>query len=212
MAYTACFIGLGMMGTPMASNLLKNHVELGVYNRSKDKMEPLITQGAKAINVPSEAFDHSPIVFSMVANDQALLEITTGENGILKNVKKGCIHVSMSTISPQLSQALSAKHEEKGVSYVAAPVFGRPEAAAQQKLWICMAGNPEAKKQIEPLLHFLGQKVYDFGNAPESANAVKLTGNFLILSMVEVLAEAFAFAQKNGIDVKKFHDFLLDSL
>jgi len=212
MEFTACFLGLGNMGAPMAANLLKNHVKLFVYNRSKDKLKTLLDLGASALNSPAEAFVNANIVFSMVANDQALIDITTGENGILKNAKSGCIHVSMSTVSPKVCQDLTAKHREKGVQYLSCPVFGRPDVAEQHKLWICMAGEASAKKRVEPFLKFMGQKIYDFGELPEAANAVKLSGNFLILTIVEALAEAYAFAEKSGVELKKLHTALAESL
>ena len=209
---TVCFIGLGNMGHPMAANLLKNNVKLFVYNRTKEKADDLLKQGAQWLNSPSEAFKNATIVFTMVANDQALTSVTEGPNGILANAKAGCIHVSMSTISPKLARELTEKHQAKGVHYIAAPVFGRPDVAAQHNLWTCIAGNPEAKKQVEPLLKFLTQKIYDFGDEPSSVNVVKLTGNFLILNIVEMLSEAYTFAEKSGVDPQKVHDFITDSL
>ena len=212
MSTNVCFIGLGNMGHPMAESLLKNRVNLFVYNRTKSKADDLLKQGASWLNSPSEAFKHATIVFTMVANDQALIALTEGPNGILANAKPGCIHVSMSTISPKLSRELTAKHQEKGVHYLASPVFGRPDVAAQQNLWICISGNSSAKKQVDPLLHFIGKKVYDFGEEPASANVVKLAGNFLILNTVEMLSEAFTFVEKSGVDPQKVHEFITDSL
>lgn len=204
MSVNACFIGLGSMGTPIATNLLKNRVNLFVYNRTQEKTTPLVNQGAKLLSHPSKAFEQSSVVFTMVANDHALKEIC---EELLKGAKPGCIHVSMSTVSPKLSQELAAKHSEKGVYYLASPVFGRPEAAAQQKLWICLAGNADAKKQVDPLLHFIGQKVYDFGTEPQAANTVKLIGNFMILSVVEMWAETFSLGEKSGVDSKALLEF-----
>lgn len=212
MGYTVAFIGLGNMGLPIASNLFKNDVKLYVYNRTKEKMDPLIAQGAIPLESPSEAFNKCNIVFSMVANDQALSSITTGDKGLLKNAKPGCIHVSMSTVSPQLCQELEKKHEEKGANYLAAPVFGRPEMADEAKLAICLAGKPVAKMKIKPILSFIGQVTYDFGEKPETANSVKLAGNFLILNVVEALSEAFAFVQKSGVEPQDFFTFLTETL
>lgn len=209
---SCAFIGLGSMGFPMAQNLLKNGVKLFVYNRSKAKASPLVTQGAELLNSPKEAFERASIVFSMVSNDQALQDITDGNYGLLSHARPDCIHVSMSTISPTLSRSLAAKHEEKGVQYIASPVFGRPDAAQNQKLWICVAGDRTAKQQVIPLLQHLGQKVYDFGEKPEVANAVKLTGNFMILATIELLAEAFAFAEKNDVDLETFYTLITESL
>lgn len=212
MSFSATFIGLGMMGAPIASHLLKNGVRLFVYNRTKEKMDPLISQGAIGLNSPKEAFNQSPIVFSMLANDQALLNITTGDNGVLANAKAGCIHVSMSTISPKLAQEMDQMHAEKGAHFLSAPVFGRPDRAEAAQLFVCLAGNNQAKMEIKPLLHFFGTSIYDFGEKPECANAVKLSGNFLILNVVEALAEAFAFAQKSGVEPQDLLTFFTETI
>lgn len=202
MRVSASFLGLGNMGSAMARNLLRNGTTLFVYNRSKDKASELLQEGAQLLNSPKEAFQNAPIAFSMVANDEALKEITEGERGLLYSAKPGCIHVSMSTVSPKTTQYLTEKHQEKGVDFIAAPVFGRPEAAAQQELIICMAGSSTGKKQVEPLLRLLGKNVYDFGEEASKANIVKLTGNFLLLSIIELIAEAFAFAKKGDISLE----------
>jgi 3-hydroxyisobutyrate dehydrogenase-like beta-hydroxyacid dehydrogenase len=209
MTETACFIGLGNMGMPMAKNLLKNGVKLFVYNRTKEKMDPLVKEGALAISTPVEAFQKAPIVFSMLTNDQALDEVS---DQILGQAGAGCIHVSMSTVSPEASRKMAAKHKEKGVYYVSAPVFGRPDVASQASLWICTGGERVAKTKIEPLLKYLSKKIYDFGGDPAIPNAVKLTGNFMILSVIELLTEAFAFAEKNGVPLDTLHSFFVDSL
>lgn len=212
MATSACFIGLGNMGNPLAVNLLKNGVKLFVWNRTKEKAEKIIKMGAKALSSPKEAFTKSSIVFSMLSNDQAVQEICEGKNGLLSKIEPGCIHVSMSTISPFLTRSLAAKHHEKGAFFIAAPVFGRPDAAANQKLWICAAGDQKAKQKVGPLLSHLGQKTYDFGEDPGVASAVKLTGNFMILSVIELLAESYSYAKKSGVPVYMLQSFLIDSL
>ena len=209
MTLKASFIGLGSMGSAMAANLLKAGVDLAVYNRSIDKSTSLVNSGAKLLKTPNEAFKHAPIIFSMVANDQALEDISLD---LLKGAYDGCIHVSCSTVAPETIKKLHAKHQEKGGHLVSAPVFGKPDVAIKHELWIALAGNATAKEQIIPYLNFLSKKVYDFGETPESANAVKVAGNFMILSVVEMLAEGFAFAEKNGVAPNQFHAFLTDSI
>lgn len=212
MGYSVAFIGLGAMGESIATNLLKNHVKLYVYNRTKEKMQPLLDQGAIALESPKDAFHTCDIVFTMLANDQALTTITCGEQGLLEKIRPGCIHVSMSTISPKLSTELEEKHAEKGAFYLAAPVFGRPDVAQKAQLFVCLAGDGNAKAKVTPLLNYIGKYIYDFGDKPEKANAVKLSGNFLILSVVEILAEAFAFAQKNGVEPQDLLTFLTETI
>lgn len=203
------FIGLGNMGTSMAQNLLHNGVTVHVYNRTKEKTALLIAEGAFLLESIDAAFEKAPLVFSMVSDDEALKQVSTE---ILKNAKPNCIHVSLSTVSPKTTRELMKQHAQKGVHLIAAPVFGRPDVAKAAKLWICMAGDPQAKAMVEPLLHLMGQKVSDFGDDPGNANMVKLTGNFLILSVVEMLAEAYAAARDNGIDVQKLHEFFTETL
>jgi 3-hydroxyisobutyrate dehydrogenase-like beta-hydroxyacid dehydrogenase len=212
MAQKASFMGLGSMGMPIASNLLKEGIELSVFNRSKDKTTPLVKAGAKLLEHPSDAFKHAPIVFSMVANDQALQEITVGAHGLLEGAKPGCIHVSLSTVSPETTKQLAKIHKEKGVDLLASPVFGRPDVAAKQALWICLAGDASAKKQAEPFLKLIGKSIHDFGSNPEAANIVKLIGNFTILSVVEMLSEAFAMGEKSGIKSQDIYNLLTQTL
>jgi 3-hydroxyisobutyrate dehydrogenase-like beta-hydroxyacid dehydrogenase len=212
MEYTIGFFGLGAMGTPIASNLLKNNGKLFVYNRTKDKMGPLIDKGAIPLKSPSDAFQKCEIVFSMLANDQALQSMCMGPDGLLQNAREGCIHVSMSTISPKLGQTLEEAHAAKGVQYITATVFGRPDVAQQAKLAICLSGEGKAKERVKPLLNFIGSYVYDFGEKAELANAVKLSGNFLILNVVEALAEAFSFAQKSGIEPQDLLTFFTSTI
>lgn len=203
MSTTISFIGLGNMGLPMATNLVKAGYTLRVYNRTAQKAQSLIEQGAQLGNNPADAVEPGSIVVSILANDQAVEEVVLGENGILDKLGTDGIHLSMSTISPDTARKLAEQHEQHGSHYVAAPVFGRPDAAAAAKLWICLSGNPVAKERVRPILDVLGQGVFDFGEQVEAANVVKITGNFLIMSAIEAMAEAFTLAEKNGIDRMK---------
>lgn len=205
-------MGLGNMGHAMASNLIKNKIKLFTYNRSKDKAQDLIKSGAEFVTSPKDMFKKTRIVFSMLANDDALHEVTVGKNGLLEGSVPDTIHVSMSTVSPELVKDLHKEHQKKKVHFMSAPVFGRPDVAAQQKLWICLAGDPKIKEQVKPFLNCMGQKVYDFGDVPELANITKISGNFLILSCIEAMAEAFAFAEKSGVNIQDFSNFLGESL
>lgn len=205
----ASFLGLGQMGFPIAANLLKAGVELAVYNRSKEKAAPLVKAGAKLLTSPGDAFKYAPIALSMVSDDAALKEVSAA---LLAGAMPGCVHISLSTVDPETSKALAAQHREAGVSFVAAPVFGRPEAAEKHALWICVAGEPMAKKRAEPFLTKIGKNFYDFGDQPEAANIVKLAGNFMLLSVIEIWGEVFALAEKSGIDPDKLFLFFTDTL
>ncbi len=193
------FIGLGSMGEPMARNLLRAGYRLRVYNRTSSKAQALAAEGAEVVETLREVINPDGIVISMVANDHALDEIVFGEKGIGEVLGPGGIHISMSTISPQTAQKLATHHEKLGTAYLAAPVFGRPEAASEKKLWVCLAGDHKAKERARPVLEELCQGIFDFGEKPEAANVVKLAGNFLIGAAIEAMAEAYTFVEKNGL-------------
>ncbi len=194
------FIGLGNMGQPMARNLLKAGFELRVYNRNPRRAEPLVALGAQQVFHPSEVVEPGGIVVTMVANDDALENVVLGEDGFLERLGANGIHLAMSTISPATARKLANLHAKHGSMYVAASVFGRPEAAAAQQLWICVSGARAAKERVHPVLKALGQGISDFGEEPGAANVVKLTGNFLVAAALEAMAEALTLAEKNGLD------------
>lgn len=202
------FIGVGNMGQPMARNLLKAGFRLRVYNRNASKAAPLVAQGAQQVSHPGDVVEPGGIVITMVANDDALESVVLGEEGFLKRLGPGGIHLSMSTISPATARKLADLHTKQGSMYVAAPVFGRPDAAAAQKLWICVSGPQAAKERVQPILNALGQGVFDFGEEPGAANVVKLAGNFLIVAAMEAMAEALTLAEKNGLDRSRVIDML----
>ena len=205
------FIGLGKMGAGMAARLVQAGHELTVYNRSAGRMQPLIAAGAKAAKNIAEVCD-ADVVFTMLANDAALSEVTLGTAGILQHLKPGAIHVSCSTVSVALSAQLKQAHAEKQQGFIAAPVFGRPDAAAAGKLFMVAAGKPELISRIQPLLDILGQRTYIVADDPEKANLVKLSGNFLIATVIESLGEAMALVEKGGVDRHQYLDLLTSSL
>ncbi len=199
MTETIGFIGLGSMGRPMANNLLAAGFDLRIYNRTPGKAVDLIASGARAVATPVEAVVPGGIVVTMVANDAALEAVTLGVEGIASGLGSGGVHLSMSTVSPQLARCLADVHREHGSHYVAAPVLGRPAAAAAGKLFILLSGSTEAKERVASLLAVMGQATRDLGDDPTQGHMAKLAANFMILSLVEVYAEVLTFAEKNGI-------------
>jgi 3-hydroxyisobutyrate dehydrogenase-like beta-hydroxyacid dehydrogenase len=197
------FIGLGGMGSGMAANLIRAGNEVMVWNRSREKAAELA--GAKIAATPAEAAA-SGIVHSMLADDAALEIVTFGPEGILAGLPKGGVHVSQSTVSRALSERLAKVHADAGQQYIAAPVFGRPEAAAAAKLLIVVAGAEEAIERCQPALEALGRKVVVVGREPWMANVFKLAGNFTIASALEAIGEAYALLRKSGVDPALFHD------
>jgi len=205
------FVGLGLMGLPMARNLLKAGHRLRVYNRSRSRAEALEKDGAIAVDTPAEA-SAGDAVFTMLANDQAAEEVVFGGEGILKGLGQGRAHISMSTITVDLSERLAQAHHEKGQAYVAAPVFGRPEAAAAAKLFIVLAGEKGAIEKLQPLFEAMGQRTFVLGQNPAEANLVKLSGNFLIAAMIECLGETVALVRKHGADPRRFLEIMTETL
>lgn len=208
MSETIGFIGLGHMGIPMATNLIKAGFALRVYNRTPDRAAPLTALGAKQVFRPRDVAQPGGIVITVVSNDAALEEVVLGEDGILPVLDSKGVHLSMSTVSPAVSRKLATLHGRRGSMYLAAPVFGRPEAAATRKLWIALSGAKAGKDRVQPILQAMGQGSFDFGENAVAANVVKLAGNFLIVSALEALAEAFALAEKNGVDRGKVAEML----
>lgn len=205
------FIGLGHMGAAMARNLLKAGHRVWAYNRTRAKAEALAREEAQVAASIAKACE-AEVLITMLADDAALEAILFGEDGILNALPQNRIHVSMSTISVGLSERLARLHQEKGQLYVAAPVFGRPEAAAAAKLFIVTAGPAQALEICRPLFDALGQKTFVTSEKPPDANLVKLAGNFLIAATIESLGEAIALVRKAGIDPHLFVEILTGTL
>jgi len=147
----------------------------------------------------------------MLADDHALEEVMFSPDGIAGGLPAGGLHVGMSTISVALSRRLAEAHRERKQHYISAPVFGRPEAAAAAKLFVVAAGDQEQIERASALFSVLGQKMFITGKDPELANVVKLTGNFLITTVLEGLAESFALARKSGVEPAKLLEILTGS-
>ena len=200
------FIGLGNMGIGMAQNLINANYSVQVYNRTKEKSAQL-TGDFKVFEQADKAVAEQDIVVTMLSDDETLLELANGNHGFLNAMKKNAIHISMSTISPDTSRELYKAHKANGSHYLTAPVFGRPNAAAEAKLFICTSGDEDIKEKSKPVLELLGQGIYDFGTEPGAANVVKLAGNFMIMASMETMAEAFTLAEKQGLDREKVAEF-----
>ena len=206
------FIGLGGMGSGMARNLIKAGHELTVWNRSRGRADEFKALGATIAATPGEAAAGAEVVITMLADDRAVEDVTFGSGKILESLPAGAVHISSSTISVALSRRLDAAHREKRQHYVAAPVFGRPEAAAAAKLFIVVAGPPAQIERCRPLFDAIGQKTFVAGENSPGANLIKLTGNFLITTVIESLAESMALVKKSGIDPNVFLEIMTNSL
>ena len=205
------FIGLGHMGTGMAANLLRAGHEVTVYNRTLGKEQALVERGAHAAGRVADACQGEAVV-TMLADDRAVEGVVFGDQGVIGSLGPGAIHLSMSTISVALSERLARAHAKAGQRLVAAPVFGRPDVAAAGKLFIVAAGAPDAVAACSPLLEALGQKTFSVGDEPQAANLVKLSGNFLLASVIEGLGEAMALVGKAGVDRHQYLELLTSTL
>jgi 3-hydroxyisobutyrate dehydrogenase-like beta-hydroxyacid dehydrogenase len=201
------FIGLGHMGAGMAGNLIKAGHEVTVYNRTPEKARALVAAGARTARTVSEA-SQGDAVMTMLANDAAVETLVLGREGVVPSLRPGALHVSSSTISVALSQRLSQEHAKQGQRYVAAPVFGRPDAATAAQLVVVAAGEKTAIEAARPLLEAVGRKVFVIAEEPRAANLVKLSGNFLNASVIESLGEALALITKGGIDRQRYLEIL----
>ena len=206
------FIGLGNMGSAIARNLIQAGHTLTVYNRTRSRAEPFGSLGARIAETPGEAAADAEVLFTMLADDAAVEAVILEPGNALQALPAGAAHISMSTISVALSRHLAEAHRERKQHYLAAPVFGRPEAAAAAKLFVVAAGSIEEIKRCRPLFDAIGQKTFIVGEEAHAANVIKLAGNFLITTVIEGLAEAFAFGRKFGVDSDAFLKILTESL
>ena len=205
------FIGLGHMGSGMAASLIKAGHDVTVYNRTSSKADDLVRKGAVAASRIAEACAGDAVI-TMLANDAAVEEVVYGDQGLRASLRKGAVHISSSTVSVALSERLSVDHAAAGQRFVAAPVFGRPDIAAAGELAVVVGGSKEAIADVMPLLDAVGRRTFVISDQPKSANLVKLSGNFLIASVIEALGEAMALVGKDGIDREHYLEILTSSL
>ncbi|SEH62426.1 3-hydroxyisobutyrate dehydrogenase [Mycolicibacterium rutilum] len=205
------FIGLGNMGAAMAANLVGAGHHVTVYNRSADKVSALVERGAAPAASVAEAC-RGDIVVSMLADDAAVEAVALSDGGICSALAPGAVHVSCSTVSVALTDRLTAIHAEAGQRFVSAPVFGRPEAAAAAKLFVVAAGDPAAVEDAAPVFEAVGQRTFVVSDEPRAACLIKLSGNFLIASVIEALSEAMALVAKAGVGKQDYLDILTSTL
>jgi 3-hydroxyisobutyrate dehydrogenase-like beta-hydroxyacid dehydrogenase len=204
------FIGLGSMGLGIAANLVKAGHHVRVWNRSRGPVDELARLGAHAVATARDAFT-GDAVLSMLASDDAVRSVII-DGRLIAEAPRGLVHVNLATISVVLARELAELHRARGIGYVAAPVFGRPDVAAAGKLQIAAAGDPAAIARVQPLLDAIGQKTWPVGAEPHRANVVKIAGNFMIASAVETMGEAAAMAEGYGITPSELLDVLTNAV
>jgi 3-hydroxyisobutyrate dehydrogenase-like beta-hydroxyacid dehydrogenase len=204
-------IGVGSMGSGIAKSLLRGRHRVTVYNRTRARAEALRPDGAIVASTRAEAC-RGEAVITMLADDAAVEAEVFGNEGVLSSLPRGAVHISCSTISVALSEKLAAEHTKAGQEFVSAPVFGRPDAAEAARLAIVAAGPKAAVDRCKPLFEAMGPKLWVVGDKASLANVVKLSGNFLIATVLESLSETMAFARKSGVDAASLLDFLTSTL
>ncbi len=210
------FVGLGRMGAAMAANLVAAGHRVTAYVRRPDQMDKLATLGLDPTTEFADLYDCA-VVISMVPDDAATREVALGRDnagveGLASGLKRGAIHLSMSTISASTASRLAAEHARRGQGYVAAPVFGHPDAARARQLFIVAAGAPADVERCQPLFDALGQKTFVVGVEPGHANLFKLLGNMMTATTLEMLGEAVAVALKRGLDPMTFVDIMTSTM
>lgn len=205
------FVGLGNMGQPMARNLLHAGYFLNLYDSEEQRVLLLLSQGASWSRRLRDVGGPGSIVVTMVPTDNALREIALGEGHLMESLCPGGIHLSLSTVSPEVSQELATRYAERGGTFLAGTVLGRPDVAARAELAIYLSGCTDAKARVLPLVRVLGKNVYDLGEDVASANVVKLAANYLILAALTAMGEASAFVERHGVSRSLFLDSMAKS-
>jgi len=194
------YLGLGTMGSGMASNLLKAGYQLTVWNRSAEKCKPFARKGARVADTPADAARDVDLVMYILSNDEAVEDVVLGANGILRGIQEGQIAIDMSTVLPETSLRELEAYAKRGVDFLDAPVFGSKQESAEAKLWIMAAGNKAIFEKVKPVLTKLGQTVHYFGKNG-NATAMKLVGNLIVALELEALSEGLVLARKAGLDL-----------
>ncbi len=196
---TIACIGLGRIGAGIARNVQASGCRFVVYNRTAEKMEPFAAAGAEAARTAREAAMKADVVITSLMDDNSVFDTLLGDVGILAAIRRGAIHIGTSTISPRASVRIAQLHNELGSHYLAAPVAGRPNAAAAGRLYTFVAGAPEIVERARPVLERYTQQIVLLGEDPAAAASMKLVGNFFAASLLEIMGQAFAFAAKRGV-------------
>ena len=194
------FVGLGKMGSGICANIQKADFPLAVYNRTAARMDPFVQNGAAAAGSPREVAAQSDVVVSSLMDDASVLDVVQGEDGILAGMGEGGVHVCTATISPDGAAELERLHAAAGTRYVAAPVGGRPDAAAAGKLISFVAGPQDALDLAEPVIDSYSVRVMPVGDSAPTANAVKVLTNYMGMVQLSMMGEMYAFAEKMGVN------------
>ncbi len=210
------FVGLGRMGAAMAANLAAEGLQVVAYVRRQDQIGKLEALGLRPTTDIGDLI-HCDVVISMLPDDDAVHEIVFGRgefdfDGLAAGLRPGAIHLSMSTISTATASLLAVAHARNGQGYVAAPVFGNPDAAKARQLFIVAAGARVDIERCQPILSSLGQRTFEIGDTPGDANLFKLLGNMMSATALEMLGEVVAVVRKRGLDAQPFIDIMTNTM
>jgi 3-hydroxyisobutyrate dehydrogenase-like beta-hydroxyacid dehydrogenase len=199
-------IGLGRIGTAIASNIVKSDFNLVVYNRTAEKARSLEDAGAMKVNTPREAAMKSDVVITSLLDDRVVLDVVTGKEGILSGLAPNRIHVGTSTVSPSLSTQLAEMHATHNCSYLAAPVLGNPMAVS--KFTTFVAGDPASINLCHKLFNTYSQKIINVGKEHAKSNILKLAANYIVSVLVELIGQTYSLAEKSKIDLQLMNELI----
>jgi len=202
------FIGLGNMGSGIANCILKAGFDLTVYNRTREKMEPFLSNGAKGGSDLRDTVKDADVVMTSLMDDTSVLDTLKG--GILAGMKPGAIHIGLTTISPECADEVAKLHMDTGTFYIAGPVVGPASAAGE--LLSLLGGDQDRIGEVEPLCRAYSTKVVNVGEQHSAANALKLCINYTVISLIEIFSEVYAFADKAGANLDVLMNFLQDAM
>lgn len=194
------FIGLGNMGSGMAGCIQRSGRNLVVWNRTAAKADPLVVAGATLAATPASAVADADVVITSLMDDKSILDMMQGTGGVLAAMKPGAIHLCVTTIAPDCADQLAKIHAEHGTRYVSGPVIGRPDAAAAGQLATYLAGDHDAIETVKPICESYARMAVEISDRPSVANSMKLVVNYAGISIIEILGEAYAFAEKCGVN------------
>jgi 3-hydroxyisobutyrate dehydrogenase-like beta-hydroxyacid dehydrogenase len=206
------FIGLGRMGQAMARRMLDAGHDVGAFNRTAARLKPLTDAGAKPLDSIKAAANYGDAVFSMLADDAAVLDVVSQPGGLLASLPKGGIHVCAGTHSVATMTKLKALHGEAGQVLIATPMLGRPEVVASGQAGMVLGGTKEALDRCRPLFEAICRRAFEAGADPVAAAAIKIANNFVLGCAIEAMGEGFALTRKYGVVPDVFYDVMTDGL
>jgi 3-hydroxyisobutyrate dehydrogenase-like beta-hydroxyacid dehydrogenase len=206
------FIGLGRMGSAMARRLIEGGHEVGVYNRTPEKLKDLTALGAKPVDSIKAAATYGNAVFTMLADDAAVTEVVSRADGLLASLPKGGVHVCAGTHSVACIQALKKMHADAGQILIATPMLGRPEVVNSGQAGMVLGGDKASVDRCRPLFAAIARRTFEAGADPVAAAALKIANNFVLGCAIEAMGEGFSLIRKYDVVPDVFYDVMTDGL